>query len=314
MDDLVLDEPGLELPHPAPARARVRARAARRARSGRSSSPVAARCGSSSSHYNPHHESSRRARRVRGQARARAEARVHGGLRPLPLLHPDPGRDVSLQPARSQGRAAGELPVLPSPDGGRLGLGQEPADADDPARRGVHVGRPHRRGAARRGRRAQAHGGGARRADRRAAAGRRRHARSGAATGRRGARVAYNLRDAARCRCRQHPDRARSLRRRAADGGLARRDGAHADGRRARGAARRHARPRRRRRHLPLLDRADADPRVGAPRAPLGARRRSSSSAPASRRASRSATTTRARSAPTGSSTRSPPRSATARP
>ena len=46
--------------------------------------------------------------------------------------------------------------------------------------------------------------------------------------------------------------------------------------------------------------------------AALGARRRSSSSAPASRRASRSATTIRARSAPTGSSTRSPPRSATA--
>ena len=76
--------------------------------------------------------------------------------------------------------------------------------------------------------------------------------------------------DAARCRCRQHPDRPRPLRRRPADGGLARRHGAHADGRRARRAARRHARPRRRRRHLPRLDRADADSRVGAPRPPLG--------------------------------------------
>ena len=38
----------------------------------------------------------------------------------------------------------GELPVLPPEDGGRLGLGQEQADAHDPARRGVHVGRHDR--------------------------------------------------------------------------------------------------------------------------------------------------------------------------
>ena len=61
------------------------------------------------------------------------------------------------------------------------------------------------------------------------------------------------------------------------------------------------------------LDRADAHPRVGAAWRRAGRRRRSSSSGPASRRGSRSATTTRARSGPTGSSTRSPPRSATAR-
>ena len=43
------------------------------------------------------------------------------------------------------------LPVLPAEDGGRLGLGQEPADADDPAGRGVDLRRRHGRGAARRG-------------------------------------------------------------------------------------------------------------------------------------------------------------------
>ena len=42
-------------------------------------------------------------------------------------------------------------------------MGQEPADADDPARRGVHLERRYDRGAARRGRRAGAHGRGARR-------------------------------------------------------------------------------------------------------------------------------------------------------
>ena len=34
-----------------------------------------------------------------------------------------------------------QLPVLPPEDGGRLGVGQEPPDADDPARRGLHVER-----------------------------------------------------------------------------------------------------------------------------------------------------------------------------
>ena len=50
--------------------------------------------------------------------------------------------------------AAAELPVLPPEDGRRLGLGQEPADEDHPARRGLHLERRDRRGAARRGRRA----------------------------------------------------------------------------------------------------------------------------------------------------------------
>ena len=43
------------------------------------------------------------------------------------------------------------LPVLPSEDGGRLGVGQEPADADHPAGRGLHLERRDDRGAARRG-------------------------------------------------------------------------------------------------------------------------------------------------------------------
>ena len=66
-----------------------------------------------------------------------SEAGVHRRLRPVPLLHPDAGRHVPVQPARPQGGASGELPVLPYPDGGRVGLGQEPSDADDPARRGA---------------------------------------------------------------------------------------------------------------------------------------------------------------------------------
>ena len=53
-------------------------------------------------------------------------------------------------------RAAAELPVLPAEDGGRLGLGQEPPDPDHPARRGLHLERRDRRGAARRRRRAAA--------------------------------------------------------------------------------------------------------------------------------------------------------------
>ena len=68
------------------------------------------------------------------------------------------------------------------------------------------------------------------------------------------------------------------------------------------------------RRDLPLVDRARPRPRVGAARRRAGRTRRCSSSARASRPASRSATTTRARSVPTGSSTPSPPRRATARP
>ena len=48
-----------------------------------------------------------------------------------------------------------------------MGLGQEPADADHPARRGLHDERRHDRGAARRGRRPGADGGRARGAARR---------------------------------------------------------------------------------------------------------------------------------------------------
>src|SRR5204863_309504 len=77
--------------------------------------------------------------------------------------------------------------------------------------------------------------------------------------------------DASRCRRRQHPDRSRPLRGRAADRGLATRDRAHPHGRRARRPPWRPPRPRRRGRDLPLLDGPDADPRMGAPRLALGA-------------------------------------------
>ena len=102
--------------------------------------------------------------------------------------------------------------------------------------------------------------------------------------------------------------------RRSASARLAPRHRGAANGRRARRPARRPARPRRGRGDLPRLHRSDARPRVGAARGALGA------CAAARRRpgredgASRFATTIRARSVPTGSSTRSPPRSATARP
>ena len=42
-----------------------------------------------------------------------AQEGVHGGLRALPLLRADAGRDVPLQPARPPVRPAAELPVLP---------------------------------------------------------------------------------------------------------------------------------------------------------------------------------------------------------
>ena len=48
-----------------------------------------------------------------------------------------------------EGAPADELSVLPSDHGGRLGLGQEPAVADDPAGRGLHVKRRDDRGAPR---------------------------------------------------------------------------------------------------------------------------------------------------------------------
>ena len=67
-----------------------------------------------------------RARRVRSRARASAQEGIHRRLRPVPLLRAHAGRDLPVQQARPQLRAAGELPVLPPEDGGRLGLGQEP--------------------------------------------------------------------------------------------------------------------------------------------------------------------------------------------
>ena len=164
-----IDEPGSRCRTRALARAAVRPRAAgrARARSGRSRHGAAWRtCWRS---YNPRHESPRRARRLRGRARAAAEAGVQRGLLALPLLRPHPGRHVSLQQARHAVRAAAGVPVLPAEDGGRVGLGQEPADADDPAGRDLDDGRRHRRGAPRRRRGASVHRGGAREADERAA-------------------------------------------------------------------------------------------------------------------------------------------------
>ena len=98
----------------------------------------------------------RRPGRVRGRARARAEEGVPGGLRPLPLLRAHARRDVPLQQARAHGDAAARVPVLQPAARGRLGLGQEPPDAHDPAHRDLrHLRRRHDRGAARRGRRAE---------------------------------------------------------------------------------------------------------------------------------------------------------------
>ena len=224
-------------------------------------------------------------------------------------------------------------------------MGQEPADPDHPARRGLHLGGRDRRGARGEGDepRLTAEALAERLGDMRArttttlselareagfASG---SALDPASAGHtpEGARFAV----ATACHCgpgsperiaryarlhapgsrrRQHPDRARPLRRRAARRPLATRDGPDAHGRRARRSARRAARPRRGRRDLPLDDRADPRARVGAARRPLGARR-SWRSGPGSRPGSRSATTTRARSAPTGSSTPWPRRRATAR-
>src|SRR6185312_3021675 len=140
----------------------------------RSRSPGGARSRPSWQGYDDAHVASRRARRVRGRARARAEEGVLRGLRAVPLLRADPGRDLPLQQARPPVRAAAELPVLPAEDGGRLGLGQEPPDPDHPARGGLHLERRDRRGAAWRRRRADADARGARRANRRVARLRRR--------------------------------------------------------------------------------------------------------------------------------------------
>ncbi|CAA9552620.1 MAG: hypothetical protein AVDCRST_MAG79-2825, partial [uncultured Thermoleophilia bacterium] len=111
---------------------------------------------------------SRRPRGVRRRARAEPEARVRDGLRTVPVLRADAGGDLSLQQARSQDRASAVLSALPPDDGGRLGLGQEPAVADHPARRrphhpgsddrGAQAGREHPDDAPRRLRRAARRG------------------------------------------------------------------------------------------------------------------------------------------------------------
>ena len=111
--------------------------------------PVAARSRPCCRSYNPRREPPRRARRLRGRARAAPEEGVQRRLLALPLLRADPGRHVPLQQARPAVRAAAVVSVLPAEDGGRLGLGQEPADADDPAGRGLDDGRRDRRGAPR---------------------------------------------------------------------------------------------------------------------------------------------------------------------
>ena len=145
-------------------RAAVRARAARRARPRPGRSGLRRGLGPCWRGYNRGREPPRRARRLRGRARAPPQAGVQRGLLALPLLRADAGRDVPLQQARPAVRPAAGVPVLPGEDGGRLGLGQEPADPDDPARRGLHVGRRDGRGAPGRGRGAGAHRRGARQA------------------------------------------------------------------------------------------------------------------------------------------------------
>ena len=84
--------------------------------------------------------------------------------------------------------------------------------------------------------------------------------------------------------------------------------------RRARGAAARVRRPRVARRDRPVVDRAGARARVRGASPSAGPAASCSCSAPASRPGSRSATTTRARSGPTGSRMRSRPASGTVRP
>ena len=240
-----------------------------------------------------------------------AEAGVHGRLPALPLLRPHAGRDLPVQQARPQGRAAGELPVLPRADGGRLGVGQEPADADHPARRGLHVRRRDGRGAARRGRRAEAHGRGARGAARRGAT---------APTTRKRSRSALGD-------CRVRASRGMLL---AVDVGNTQTVlGLYEGGQLAENW--RIATDRTRTGdELGVLLGGLLDPdavdgiclsttvptlcaRMAAPRRALGARAAARRRARESRPGSRSATTTRARSARTGSSTPSPPGRATGR-
>ena len=218
----------------------------------------------------------------------RLKKEYSGGLRALPLLRAHAGRDVPLQQARPAVRPAAGVPVLPPEDGGRLGLGQEPPDADDPARRGLHLERRHGRGAARRGRRAGAHRRGARRADRRASL----------------ATTTSSSPPASPTRC---CSRSTSATPRPSSGSSTAsalseqfRVGTdpHAHGRRARGDAAGVRRPRGARRDRALVDGAALDARVRGVRRALGGRRAARARARACRPACRSATTTRARSGP----------------
>ena len=134
-----IDEPGLTVPHPRlHERLFVLEPLAELAPDARRPGPRDAwrNC---SQGYNRRREPPRRARRLRGRARAPPQEGVQRGLLALPLLRADAGRDVPLQQARPAVRAAAGVPVLPREDGGRLGLGQEPPDPDDPARRGLHL-------------------------------------------------------------------------------------------------------------------------------------------------------------------------------
>ena len=81
-----------------------------------------------------------------------SQARVRDRLRALPVLRAHAGGDVPLQRLEPADRPPAVLPPDPPRDGGRLGVGQEPADADHPeGRRPHHPGR-HDRGAEARGR------------------------------------------------------------------------------------------------------------------------------------------------------------------
>ena len=211
---------------------------------------------------------------------------------------------------------ADELSLLPPDDGGRLGLGQEPADADHPARRGLHVERRHDRGAARRGRRARRSRP---RRSPRSSAKRPPAATTSPSTERGAPALVTDFACASDGRRRQHADGVRPLRRRRAwpsTGGSRPRPSAPATSSAALLA-----------RLLELRDLGFEDiggvclsstvpPLVRAYEElaeRLRRRRRCSWSVPGRRPASRSSTTTHARSGPTGSSTPSPRRSATAR-
>ena len=113
-------------------------------------------------------------------------------------------------------------PFFHAEDGGRLGLGQEPADADHPARRGLHLERRHVEELRGEGDEPRAHRRGARRAARRDPLAR--TTNDCASSGEPAPPCTYARADAPRRRRRQHADRPRALRRRAARRALARRD------------------------------------------------------------------------------------------